>query len=88
MNRSVSVTVSRRKFLNLSVIGAVGSVSLVGCATLGLPRISKADAAYLDNSKGPGHCGDCVHFQAPNGCTVVEGTINPHGVCRYFLAKV
>jgi hypothetical protein len=87
MPMSATSPISRRKFLKVSTVGAVGSVALVGCATLGLPRIAKADAGYVDNSKGPGHCGGCVHFQAPNGCTVVDGVINPRGVCRYFLAK-
>ena len=87
MSQSASRLVSRRKFLKFSVVGVVGGGALVGCATLGLPRIGKAEAGYIDNSKGPSHCGDCVHFQAPNGCTVVDGAISPRGVCHYFLAK-
>jgi anaerobic selenocysteine-containing dehydrogenase len=77
--------VSRRQFLKVSAAGAVGTVALAGCATLGLPRVSKAYAGYKDHATGKHHCHDCVHFQSPDGCTVVSGTINEDGVCNYFL---
>lgn len=87
MAKTPSSPISRRKFLRTSLVGAVGGAGLASCATLGLPKISKASAGYIDASKVPRHCGDCVHFQAPNGCTVVDGFISPHGVCHYFLAR-
>ncbi len=77
--------VSRRKFLSVSIAGVAGTVALAGCATLGLPRVSKAFAGYQDRAQGKKHCHDCVHFQPPHGCTVVSGTIDEDGVCRYFL---
>jgi hypothetical protein len=80
-------TVTRRKFLGVSVGGAVSAVTLSACATLGLPRISKAYAGYQEHPTGKRHCGGCVHFQSPNGCTIVSGVINRNGVCNYFLAE-
>jgi anaerobic selenocysteine-containing dehydrogenase len=79
--------VSRRQFLKVSVAGAASTAALAGCATLGLPRVSKAYAGYEEHAAGKRHCHDCVHFQAPSGCTVVSGTINKDGVCNYFLAE-
>lgn len=80
-------SVTRRKFLGVSVAGAVGAVTLSACATLGLPRVSKAYAGYQEHPTGKRRCHDCVHFQSPNGCTIVSGVINKNAVCNYFLAE-
>jgi hypothetical protein len=80
-------TVTRRKFLSVSAAGAVGALTLSACATLGLPRVSKAYAGYQEHPSGRRHCHDCVHFQAPNGCTIVSGEIDKDAVCNYFLAE-
>ena len=79
-------SVTRRKFLGVSVVGAVGAVTLSACATLGLPRVSKAYAGYQEHPTGKRRCHDCVHFQPPSGCSIVSGVINKNGVCNYFLA--
>jgi hypothetical protein len=78
---------SRRRFLKISVSSALGGVALAACSTLGLPKISKAQAAYEDRSTRREHCAGCIHFVAPHGCTVVAGDISRRGVCRYFSAK-
>lgn len=77
---------SRRQLIRVSVAGAFGSAA-AACSTLGLPRIAKVSAGYEDRSKNDKHCAGCEHFQAPNGCTVVEGVISPRGLCRYYLPK-
>lgn len=73
--------------MSVSVAGVAATFALAGCATLGLPRISKAFAGYKEKSNDKKRCHDCVHFQAPNGCTVVSGVIDEDGVCRYFLPE-
>ena len=77
----------RRQVVKIVAAGALGSVALAACSTLGLPKIAKANAGYEDRAKGKAHCAACVHFQKPQSCTVVEGIISPHGVCRYFLPE-
>lgn len=79
--------VTRRNFLSVSVSSVAATVALAGCATLGLPRVSKAFAGYEEKATGKKRCHDCVHFQAPQGCTIVSGVINDDGVCRYFLPE-
>lgn len=76
---------SKRRFLKLGLFGAVGAALLAGCAKLGLPKAAKSTAGYEDRAKGQSHCHDCVHFEGPHGCSLVEGPINPMGVCNYFL---
>ena len=78
---------SKRKFLKVSVAGAGATFALAGCATLGLSKIAKANAGYEDHPHGADHCHDCEHFENPQSCTVVEGTISPRAVCHYFLKK-
>jgi hypothetical protein len=87
MTADNDTTVTRRKFLGVSVAGAVSAVTLSACATLGLPRVSKAYAGYQEHPAGKRHCHDCVHFQVPNGCTIVSGKIDKDAVCNYFLPK-
>lgn len=79
--------VTRRKFLGVSAAGAVGALTLSACASLGLPRVSKAFAGYQERPKGKRRCHDCVHFQEPNGCTIVSGDIDKDAVCNYFLPE-
>lgn len=50
-------------------------------------RSSKAEARYKDYAEGLNHCALCTMFRPPSSCTAVEGTISPHGVCKYFKAK-
>jgi hypothetical protein len=78
---------SRRQILRLSVGGALGGVALTACSTLGLPKVSKADANYVDRYRGPEQCEHCLHFVAPHGCTVVAGDISPHGHSKFYLPK-
>jgi hypothetical protein len=69
-------------------LAAVGSTALTAaCATLGLPKRSKAEAQYQDQPRMGQRCSGCVHFEAPNRCSVVAGDISPHGWSRYYLAK-
>ena len=78
---------SRRHFLKISAGSALGGVALAACSTLGLAKVSKAQAAYEDPSTRREHCAGCVHFVAPRGCTIVAGDISPRGVCRYFSLR-
>ncbi len=78
---------SRRTFLKVSIAAPLCGIALAGCATIGVPRVSKAFAGYEERSKDRNRCQNCVHFMKPNGCTIVEGAINPRGECNYFLMK-
>lgn len=65
-----------------------------GCA-LCLPRlsvaqtgkISKAQAQYRDRPKDDQKCGNCLHFIAPDSCSLVEGNISPDGWCMLWTQK-
>ena len=44
-------------------------------------------ARYQSRPHGRERCAGCIHFQAPNGCEIVEGQISPRGWCRNFTPK-
>lgn len=77
---------SRRAFVTASLGGTAALVA--GCSTLGLPKVAKTTAHYQDRPNGRQHCENCVHFVAPNRCTIVDGDISPNGWSRYYMGKV
>lgn len=41
-------------------------------------------AGYMGPEYGPFACGKCRFFEAPNSCSVVDGSIDPAGCCNNF----
>jgi hypothetical protein len=87
MESKVTKPSGRRNFLQTTVGTVLGSLALAGCSTLGLRKISKASAEYREHAAGKKHCGGCVHFQKPHGCTIVSGSVSSLAVCNYYLAE-
>ena len=50
-------------------------------------KTSKAVVVYMDGDKGPFRCDHCEYFSKPNGCTKVEGFIDPAGCCNLYDSK-
>ena len=42
---------------------------------------------YQEKPKNNQECDECLHFEPPAGCKLVEGKINPKGWCQLFVAK-
>ena len=42
---------------------------------------------YQETPKGPQQCDNCLHFEAPAGCKLVAGKINPKGWCQLYAPK-
>ena len=83
--RSWSAPLSRRSLLR-SAVGSAGGAILCArqnAATAAI-KISQKAVAYQDHPEGDKRCDKCAQFQAPNGCKMVDGTINPQGYCRIF----
>lgn len=72
-----------------TVATAIGSTLLVasGGARADASQLQKQDVRYQDQPKGVQHCSGCANFQAPSGCKVVAGSVNPNGWCLLFSAK-
>ena len=50
-------------------------------------KAKKADMQYQDKPRDGQLCGNCIHFQSPDQCDVVEGKISPAGWCIEFQKK-
>lgn len=50
-------------------------------------KTSKTAVVYMDGEKGPFRCDNCSEFEAPNGCEIVEGYIDPEGCCNLYKQK-
>ena len=88
----MSQSISRRHVLGAtaSVGGAIGSALLMaaaGGARADASQLQKQDVRYQDAPKGEQRCSGCANFQAPSGCKVVAGNVNPNGWCLLFTAK-
>ncbi|SCZ31614.1 high-potential iron-sulfur protein [Afifella marina] len=80
---------SRREILGACAIAA-GSLALVGTGSANAQIANKAKqaiAGYQTTPKGRQECDNCRHFQAPDACKVVQGTISPKGWCRLYAKK-
>jgi hypothetical protein len=68
-------------------LGAVGTAAILCArpnAAIAAIKISQKAVAYQDHPEGDKRCEKCAQFQPPNGCKMVDGTINPQGYCRIF----
>jgi hypothetical protein len=64
--------------------------AIVGGAAAAARAQSKAKQSlvqYRDNPKGGQQCDNCLQWEPPNACKVVEGKINPKGWCAVYLPK-
>jgi hypothetical protein len=51
-------------------------------------HMTKQDAGYTDFAKtSREYCALCTMFRKSFRCTLVNGTIAPGGVCRYFVRR-
>jgi hypothetical protein len=82
---------SRRRFLRLGTAagsGAVIGLNLIGgAASAATAKVAKQAVNYQQTPRGQARCGTCSFFQAPSGCTYVNGPINPSGWCVLYQPK-
>jgi len=86
MDNTANGAVGRRRVLRgalaLAVLaGATGSVDAQQ------KKATQKMVQYQQKPKGNQECDECLHFEPPQSCKLVEGTINPKGWCSLFAAK-
>ena len=84
-----ATNLSRRRFvLNVGVLGAAAGLAGValahGRATAGSSKLDQRSAAYQPKPKGTARCDNCVQWQDPDACKVVQGQISPCGWCVLY----
>ena len=85
--QGLPATVSRRALFERVAVAGAGTALLLGSASPAEAKMAQADAGYQQMPKGDQSCSNCNLFVAPASCTLVDGTINPQGWCRYHQNK-
>ena len=80
---------SRRSMLRGVVLLAGGSLAagVIVVKPAFAQKAAKDAVKYQDSPKDGQKCSDCVYFQAPDKCGVVEGAIGPNAWCVMFNKK-
>ena len=86
-SRLQSMALSRRTIVTRSVAGAAGAAVLLGFVTEVSAKMAQKAVEYQDTPKGDQQCSNCLLFQEPNSCTLVDGEISPAGWCKFWVKK-
>jgi hypothetical protein len=78
---------SRRTIVLRSLLGAAGAAALFASTRRAEAKMAQPAAGYQETPKGSQQCANCALFQPPNGCQLVDGTINPAGWCKFYAKK-
>ena len=76
----------RRKALAIGV-AVIGGALTATTARAQAQKVAQAQAQYQDSPKNGQQCSDCVQFQPPSSCKLVDGKIDPKGWCMFFVKK-
>lgn len=80
---------SRRRFL---VVASVGTGAAIGASLLGAPaeaasKVSQKSVSYQTTPKGNQRCDNCVFWQPPASCKLVQDPIDASGWCTLYKKK-
>ena len=50
-------------------------------------KMTQKAVAYQDSPQGAQSCDNCMQFEPPSSCKVVEGNISPGGWCKIYVKK-
>jgi hypothetical protein len=78
--------IASRRIVMRAGLGALAAGALRP-ALAQAPKVPQSAVMYQDQPKDGHKCSDCQHFQPPNACAVVAGTISPDGWCGVWTAK-
>jgi hypothetical protein len=87
-----SAELSRRSILRKLALAAGGAAMLVATIrgnreAVAQTKMSQKVVGYQDTPQGEHRCDNCLQFQPPSSCKVVEGNINPAGWCKVYVKK-
>jgi hypothetical protein len=76
--------VSRRLMMRSFVTyGALAEIDSVQAVT----KVAQKTVGYQSKPMGTAQCSNCMHFEAPSSCKVVDGNIEPAGWCRLYSQR-
>jgi hypothetical protein len=77
--------ISRRVMLAELALGAAAATAATRATAQ--QKVGQADAKYQGQPKGQQHCDNCINFQPPNACKLVEGEVSTNGWCQLYSPK-
>jgi len=77
----------RRALLQCMMNVAGGVALLLWTALPAAAKMTQKAAGYQESPKGDQSCSNCSLFVAPASCSLVDGTINPQGWCKFHQNK-
>ena len=75
---------SRRTLL---VVGTASVLGATANRARAQAKLAQKDADYQAQRKGNQRCDNCIQFEAPAACKVVEGQVAAQGWCKVWAAK-
>ena len=82
-----SLPFSRRELLHGAAVAAGGVAVLAASTAPAEAKMSQKAAGYQGKPQNDQSCSNCTLFKAPSSCTLVDGTIDPSGWCRFYVKK-
>ena len=81
---------TRRALLSraASITGAALAGTIFPIKLASAQKVSKEAMKYQEKPNGSMQCSNCMQFEAPSSCKVVDGTISPNGYCLAWVKKV
>ncbi len=88
MAKRIDFIETRRGLLRTgaALVGGVGAL-VAATRAQAQEKIAPAMVQYQTSPKDGNKCSLCVNFEAPAGCKIVSGTIDPNGWCIAFAPK-
>ena len=81
---------ARREFLQrtgLQVAGLAALAPMAVATARAQDKLAPEMVMYQTQPKEGHQCSQCLHFQPPNACAIVNGEIKPEGWCAVWAAK-
>jgi hypothetical protein len=79
---------NRRSFIKTGMGVAAGAgAALVVAQQAQAQKLPQAAIQYQPGPRGNQRCDNCLHWQPPNACAIVEGPIAPQAWCAAYAPK-
>jgi anaerobic selenocysteine-containing dehydrogenase len=80
--------VTRRDVLKQALLlGGAACAGALASRNAHAQKVSKAAMKYQDKPNGDQKCSNCMQFEPPGSCKVVEGAVSPDGYCIAWVKK-
>jgi hypothetical protein len=76
---------ARRSVLRAASLAALAPIAIRPAKAQ--DKLQGSMVMYQDKPKDGQKCNACLHWQPPNACAIVAGTIAPEGWCAVWAAK-